>query len=179
MASFKDRIIGAAMFKTEVYEEVEADKGATGQAIWVVIISSIAAGIGVGAIGRGGVSGVVVGIVTALAGWFIWAFLTYLIGAKMLPEPGTKADMGQMLRTIGFSSSPGLIRILGVIPGLGSVIFFVSSVWMFAAMVVAVRQALDYTSTLRAGGVCLLGWLIQVLLFGAVYFIAGQRAMIQ
>lgn len=174
MASFTNRIIDSAKLRSEIYEEVEADKGATGQAVSVVLLSSIAAGIGIGAVTRGGVSGIVVGVVVALAGWLIWAFLTYIIGAKLFPEPGTKTDLGELLRTIGFSSSPGLIRVFGVIPGLTGLVFFISSVWMFAAMVVGVRQALDYTGTFRAVGVCLLGWLVQVMLSAAVFYMSGR-----
>jgi hypothetical protein len=90
--------------------------------------------------------------------------VTYLIGTKMLPEPQTHADVGQLLRTTGFSASPGLLRALGVIPGIGTLAVGVASLWMLVAMVVAVRQALDYTSTLRAVGVCLIGWLALVLI---------------
>lgn len=167
MATFTQRMIDAAKLKPEVYEEVEADKGAMNQAISVVLLSSMAAGIG--ATAKAGLAGIVLGLAAALAGWFLWALLTYLIGAKLLPEAGTRADIGQLLRTIGFSSSPGLIRIFGVIPGFTEIIFFVSSVWMFVAMVIGVRQALDYASTFRAFGVCLIGWLIQIMLLAAVF----------
>ena len=161
MADFKERIIRAARLDVRLYEEVEADKGAMGQAMGVVILSSIAAGLG--SIAKGGVGMIVMGTVAALIGWYIWAYLTYLIGAKLLPQPQTKSDPGELLRTIGFSTSPGLIRVLGVIPGLREAVFLISSIWMLVAMVIAVRQALDYTSTLRAVGVCIIGWIIQVL----------------
>jgi len=103
--------------------------------------------------------------VGSLIGWFIWAGLTYLIGTKLLPEPETRADFGELLRTIGFSSSPGLIRVLGLVPGLTGIVFFVSGVWMLTAMIIAVRQALDYRSTLRAVGVCVIGWIVQAVVF--------------
>ena len=170
MTSFKDRIIRAAKLDVNLYEEVEADKGAMGQAMGVVVLSSIAAGVGI--IGRGGFGGILIGTVAALIGWYVWAYLIYLIGTKLLPEPQTKADHGELLRTIGFASSPGLIRVLGIIPGLGGVIFSVASIWMLVATVIAVRQALDYNNTLRAVGVCAIGWIIQtailVLLFSAL-----------
>jgi hypothetical protein len=163
MSKMIDRIIRASKLDVNLYEEVESDKGAMGQAMGVVVLSSLAAGIG--SIGKGGLLGILIGAVFALIGWYIWAYLTYLVGTKILPEPQTKADPGELLRTIGFSSSPGLIRVLGIIPGLAGVIFIVASVWMLVAMVVAVRQALDYQSTLRAIGVCVIGWVIQSLIF--------------
>ncbi|MBI3933638.1 MAG: YIP1 family protein [Acidobacteria bacterium] len=160
--SLVDRMIRAARLDTKVYEEVEHDQNATGQAMTAVMISSLAAGVG--AFREGGIPALVFLALAALLGWVGWAFLTYLIGAKMLPEPQTEANFGQMLRTTGFSSSPGAIRILGLIPGFGLLSATVAAVWMLVAMVIAVRQALDYSSTGRAVGVCLIGWLIQFLL---------------
>jgi len=159
MNPFIDRIIRAAKLDKNLYEEVEADKSALGQSITVVILSSLAAGIGV--ISVGGIQGIITGTIAALIGWLIWAYLTYFIGTKLLPTPETKADYGELLRTIGFSSSPGLIRILGIIPGLAGIVFLVAGIWMFVAMIIAVRQALDYRSTFRAVGVCIIGWIVQ------------------
>ena len=177
MGQFQDRIIRAAKLDVNLYEEVEADKGAMGQALGVVVLSSLAAGIG--ALGEGGIGRLVVGTVAALIGWLVWAFLTYIIGTKILPEPQTQSDYGELLRTLGFASAPGLIRIFGFIPAVSYVIFLGASVWMLIAMVVAVRQALDYQSTLRAVGVCVIGWLIQaaILLFVLVVGggVAGQQ----
>lgn len=174
MTSFVQRMIGAAKLDVKIYEEVEADKGALGQALGVVLIASLAAGIGT--LSRAGVSGLVIGLIAALVGWFIWAFLTYLIGTKLLPEPQTKSDMGELLRTIGFSSSPGVIRVLGIIPALEMIAFLVAGIWMLAAMVIAVRQALDYSSTWRAVGVCVIGWIIQVIIMGLIFaVIAGPQ----
>ncbi len=99
-----------------------------------------------------------------LIGWYVWAYLTYFIGTKLLPEPQTEADLGELLRTIGFSSSPGLIRVLGIIPRLAEPVFLVAGIWMLVAMVIAVRQALDYESTARAIGVCVIGWIVQLLI---------------
>ena len=159
---FLNRMVGAVLLNPEVYEEVEADRAATMQAMGVVALSSLAAGVG--ALGPAGVR------ITALAGisllafavWGIWALITLQIGARLFPSPRTQADIGQLLRTIGFATAPGILRVLGVIPGTTAVIFAVTSVWMLMAMIVAVRQALDYTSTARAFAVCGLGWAISL-----------------
>ena len=178
MANLKDRIIRAAKLDVTLYEEVEADKQALGQAMGVVVLSSLAAGIG--SVQHGGVAGIVIGAIGALIAWYVWAYLTYVIGTKILPEATTEADIGQLLRTTGFSSSPGLIRLLGVIPGLAGVVFFVASVWMLVAMVIAVRQALDYSGMGRAVGVCVIGWVVQALiLLFLFYLMAGLRAGVQ
>lgn len=165
MASFSERLMGSARLDVNTYEEVEADTTATGQALTVVVLSSLAAGIG--SIGDVGVMGILGITLVALIGWFIWAGLTYLIGTKMLPEPQTKADMGELLRTIGFASSPGILRVLGILPLLGGLVSLVASIWMLVAFVIAVRQALDYQSTGRAVAVCLIGFVVyMVAVFG-------------
>lgn len=168
-SNFMNRILRAAKLDATLYEEVEADKGAMGQAITVVILASIAAGIG--SLERTGFSGMLVGTISALIAWLIWSYITYTIGTKVLPEKQTEADYGELLRTIGFSSSPGLLRIIGIIPGLMGIVFLITSIWMLIAMVIAVRQALDYQSTFRAIGVCIIGWIIQVIILGIFFAI--------
>ena len=160
--SLLNRMIRAAKLDSKVYEEVEHDKGAMGQAMTVVLLSSLAAGIG--AIHDGGIPALIFLALAALVGWVVWAYTTYLIGTRLLPEPQTQSSLGEMLKTTGFSSSPGVIRILGLIPGFGLLSAFVAAIWMLITMVIAVRQALDYQHTGRAIGVCLLGWLIWIIL---------------
>ncbi len=171
MPDIRDRMIRAAKLDAQLYEEVEADRGAMRQATAVVILSAVAAGIGNFA--QGGVGGILVLSVAALVSWYIWAFLTYMIGTRLLPEPATRADLGELLRTLGFASTPGLIRVLGIVPGLTDLVFMVAAVWMLIAMVIAVRQALDYESTLRAVGVCLIGWIVQAILLWIVVSMGG------
>ncbi|MCC6347558.1 MAG: hypothetical protein IT388_10265 [Nitrospirales bacterium] len=172
MTSFKNRILSAARLDARLYEEVEKDENAITQAMAIVILSSLAAGVG--SITKGGMLGVAAGTITAIAGWFFWAYLTYLIGTKLLPEPQTKSSLGELLRTTGFSSAPGMIRVAGIIPGLTGIIFFIAAVWMLVAMVISVRQALDYTSTLRAVGVCIIGWIVQVIIMGILFLLFGH-----
>ena len=162
MRSFTERLIGAAKLDVAVYEEVEADTSATGQAMGVVLLSSVAGGLGASAFAGAGLRGFVFGGIVALIGWGIWAFLTYIIGTRVLAEPQTRADVGELLRTTGFAQAPGILRALGGIPGLGPILLSIVSVWMLIAMVIAVRQALDYSTTFRAVGVCLVGWLILI-----------------
>jgi hypothetical protein len=160
---FVARMVRAARLDRSLYKEVEADRRATGQAAAVVVLSGVAAGIG--ALAWGGLQAVAVGVVGAVGGWLIWALLTYAIGVKLFPEPETRSDLGELFRTIGFASAPGVVRVFGLIPGARDGVFLVAAVWMLIAMVVAVRQALDYRSTSRAVGVCALGWLIQAVVF--------------
>jgi hypothetical protein len=171
MANLGERMFRAAKLDVNLYEEVEADKEALGQATAVVVLSSLAAGLGMGM--RIGIGGIVIETLVALVVWYIWALLTCWIGTKILPEPQTESDVGELLRTLGFASAPGLIRILGVIPGLRGIVFLISSIWMLIAMVIAVRQALDYRSTGRAIGVCAIGWVVQLVVFGILMGLLG------
>ena len=157
---FVNRIIRACKLDISLYEEVEADKSATLQAALVVVLSSLAAGIGAISLGA---SNFIMAPILSLISWYIWAYLIYFIGTKLFPEPNTKADHGQLLRTIGFSSAPGLIRIFGFTPDLMSITFIGAGIWMLVAMVIAVRQALDYESTWRAIGVVVIGFLVQAI----------------
>jgi hypothetical protein len=159
--TFVERMVGAAKLSSSAYEDIEADRGATGQAFAVVLLSSVAAGVGAGA----GLRGLIVGAVASLIGWLVWAGLIYLIGVRWLAETGTQSDTGELIRTIGFATAPGILRVVGLVPFLTSIVFTVTALWMLATMVVGVRQALDYKSTWRALGVCLLGWIAQLAAF--------------
>jgi hypothetical protein len=166
-SSLFDRMIRAARLDVSLYEEVEADEKATTQAFTVVMLSSICAGIGTGireavmghGPGRIGI-GFVGGLVSAFVVWFIWSFVTYFIGTKVF---GGTASFGELLRTIGFSNSPGVLLILSFIPILGGLVSFVVSIWQLMSMVVAVRQALDFT-TGKAVLTCIVGWIVATVL---------------
>jgi hypothetical protein len=152
------RLIGALALDPVTYEEVEADRSATGQAMLVVVLSSVGAGIGARGLGSGSVQSMVFISAISLIAWASWALLTYQIGVRLMPEAETRSDVGELMRTIGFSAAPGMLRIFGIVPGAAIPAFAITAVWMLIAMIVAVRQALDYTSTARAVAVCGLGW---------------------
>ena len=171
-SQFLNRIIRACKLDVSLYEEVEADKTATIQAALVVVLSSLAAGVGALSLGA---SSFFMAPLLSLVSWYIWAYLIYLIGAKLFPEPTTKSNHGELLRTIGFSSAPGLIRVFGFTPDLMSLTFIGAAIWMLVAMVVAVRQALDYQSTWRAIGVVVIGFLVQAIVLVMLLRIFGQR----
>jgi hypothetical protein len=164
--TFVRRVIGAAMLNASTYEEVEADRTATPQALAVVVFSSLAAGIGAKGLNGGSATLVFFGSasIIALMAWAAFALLTFEIGARLLPTPETRVDVGELLRTLGFAASPGLIQVLGVLPGARTPVFGLAIVWGLAASVVAVRQALDYTSTSRALAVCGLAWVFSFII---------------
>jgi hypothetical protein len=108
----------------------------------------------------GGVGATVLAAILGLIGWAAGAFVLLLVGTKLLPGRNTQADFGQVLRTAGFAQAIGLFGILGAIPLLGYLIRVVIWIWVLVAMIVAVRQALDYEDTGRAVLVCVIAWVI-------------------
>lgn len=173
MSTLINRMLGAARLDVATYEEVEHDRSATGQAALVVVLASVAAGIGALA-GGGGIRFLLLVTVAALIGWLIWAAVIWFVGTKLLPQRQTEADIGQLLRTMGFAAAPGVLRIFEIIPLLGGLVALIVYIWMLVTMVVAVRQALDYDNTWRAVGVCLVGWIIQMLF---IWMIGGLTGM--
>jgi hypothetical protein len=166
------RLIGAAALDAAIYEEVEDDASALPQAFAIVIASSLAAGVGASGLTTVTVSGILLYSAIALVSWAAWALITFEIGARLMPEPQTRVDVGELLRTIGFAATPGLLRILGIMPAVAWPVFVVTSVWMLLAMIVAVRQALDYRTTRAAVAVCALGWVLAIaiaLVLGVVF----------
>lgn len=154
MRLFFYRVMGAAMLDASMYEGFEADRSVTGQAAAAVVLSSLAAGIGAGGWYAGGLRTFAMISFIALVTWIAWAVLMFQIGTRILPEPQTNATLGELLRTTGFAASPGLLQIFAIFPAMTIPVFVATTVWMFAAMVIAVRHALDYQNTGRALAVC-------------------------
>jgi hypothetical protein len=157
-------MIQASRLDVRTYEEVEADRSSNSAAVVIVILASVAAAIGSGV---RDLTGMIAATVVLILTWLIWIGLTYFIGTRLLPDSRTHADVGEVLRTTGFSAAPGVLRILGVIPGLGLPIFIAVTIWMLMTFVVAIRQALDFASFGRALAVCALGWVLHWLLLFA------------
>ena len=158
MASFQDRVIGAMRLQPSTFEEVEHDASATSQAAMVVAAVAVA-GI-IASIRYITIPTAIMLVVFQLIGWVVGSFVVLLVGTKLFPGKNTEADLGQMLRTMGFAQSAGLFNVLGIIPFLGWLIRLVVAIWILVAMVIAVKQALDYEDTIKAVIVCLVAWVI-------------------
>lgn len=181
--SLTNRMTRAAKLDVNLYEEVEADTTANRQALLAVVLVSVASGIGTGIAGlatKGGlwfVWGLLIGLVGSIIGWLAWSFLAYILGTRVFKGPETSATWGELLRTIGFSNSPGIFRFFSFVPFIGGLISFAASVWALIAGVIAVRQALDFT-TGRAIATCIVGWLIYMLIvFLTTTFLLGAGAL--
>ncbi len=168
--ALSSRMVRAVKLDDTLFSEVKLDGAATLQAAFVVVITSIAAGVGTAR--QAGIGGILYGTVISLAAWYVWAYIVYFVGVKLFPHAASTPK--ELLRTIGFSSAPGIFRLFGFIPALGPLIVLVSSVWMIVAMIKAVKAAFNYDNTKKAVGVVLIGWVIQVIVVLIAFAIVGM-----
>ena len=172
---FFNRVFRSIKIDPDVYDEVQKDKTATLSAAIVVVISSLAAGIAAKQLGA---SSFIFAPILSLVSWFVWAYIVYFVGVKLFPDggqaaPKTKTTHAALLRAIGFSSAPGIIRVFGFTPELMTVTFIGSALWMLACMVVAVRQTLNFKSLWKALGVVIMSWFVQA--FALISILALTR----
>ncbi len=173
-----NRMVRAALLQPALYEEVEADRDATGQALVAVVLVSAATGIGTGieALMFGGIDrffhGLVYGVAGAITGWLLWALFAYILGVSILKGPQTSSTWGELLRTMGFASTPGILRAFVFVPVAGNLIALAGSLWRLLATIIAVRQALDF-STWRGIIVTLVGWVLYMVLLSLMRLLAS------
>ncbi len=174
--TFGERVVGAMKLEANAFEDVERDVTAMGQAVGVIALYAVSSGIAW--IRYNGLSGIITGVIAALIGYAVWAAIVWIVGTKVMPEPATKADFPETLRVIGFAAAPGLLCFIGIIPILGWLIGLAIWLWMIAAMVVAVRQVFDYSTTGKAIVVVIIGFIVNVIvsvILGIMF--AGARMM--
>lgn len=176
MASFQARVSGALQLRAGAFEDVEQDASATPQAAMVVAAAAVSGGLA--SLGTIGIAGVGVGLVFGLLGWAIGSYVVLIVGTKVLPGKNTQADYGQMLRTMGFAQAPGILGIAAIVPVLGVLVSLAIALWTLGAMVVAVRQALDYDDTVRAVMTCLVAWVIMLAAWMAAAFVGVGGAVL-
>ena len=175
------RMLRAARVESQLYEEVEADSGATGQALLVVVLASLSAGVGHGISGlmKGGAGGIgfffanlVTGAIGSLVAWFIFSLLCFWLGTTLFKGPNTRSTLGELLRVLGFADSPALLNVFAFIPFIGPIIPFVTMIWTIIAAVVGVRQACDFT-TGRAVGTVLVAAIIPLIILVLIGLMVG------
>ncbi len=178
-ATMFNRVMRAAMLDVNLYEEVEADTSLTQEALIIVILVSIAGGIGsflAGLIGGGGIGAAVIGLIVAVVmgvvGYYIWAYITYFVGTNLF---GGTANVGEMLRTLGYASGPRVLSILAFIPCLGGLASLAGAIWALVTGVIAVRQALDF-DTGKAIITVIIGWVIVFIITVVVMAVLGLGA---
>jgi hypothetical protein len=168
--TFGERIIGAAKLDANTFEDIERDPTAISQAIGVIALAAVSTGIG--NVWYGGFAGIIFGVFTSLIGYAVWAVIVWLVGTKVMPDPATKADFQETFRVIGFAAAPGILGFVTIIPILGWILIFCIWLWTIAAMVIAVKQVLDYTDTFKAVIVVIIGFVVNfviTMILGAMF----------
>jgi hypothetical protein len=162
MSTFFRRLFGVLMLEASAYEEIEAHRAADLQSVLVVLAVTAAGGFAAMGLGVIGISGFILGAIVALGAWLVWVSVIATLGTTALAEPNTKSNGRELLRTLGYASAPGVFIAFAAIRTAAPFVFVVVSVWMIAAGVIAVRQALDYRSTARAVAVCTIAWALSI-----------------
>jgi Yip1 domain len=153
----------AARLDVALYEMVEADPRFTREAFFVVLLVAVLSGIGAAATPGASIANLFLGILGAILGWVAWSGITLFIGLHLTRGAETQSDMGEMLRVLGYAQSPQVLVVFAFLPGIGKVVVVVAAIWSLIAGVVAIRQALDFT-TARAILTVISGWLVVALL---------------
>jgi hypothetical protein len=174
--TFGDRVVGAMKLEPNAFEDVERDATAIGQSVGVIVLAAVSAGIG--NVYYGGLTGIVSGAFLSVISFLVWSLIIWLVGTKLMPEPATKADYPETFRVLGFAASPGLASVITIIPILGWILLFLIWLWQIAAMVVAVRQVLDYSTTGKAIVVVLIGFVVNLIVTMVLLApLLGMRAL--
>jgi hypothetical protein len=162
MTLFLHRFFGALVLDADAFEDIEVDRHASTQSALVVAFACIAAGFSSMALGVAGPAGFISGAIMALGVWLVWVMVVGVIGTTELAEPQTHSSFGELLRTLGFAAAPGVFIVFAAIRPAAPFVITMVSLWMIAAAVLGMRQALDYRHTSRAFAVCVLAWLVSI-----------------
>ena len=168
--SMIDRMLGALRLQSAVYEEVEADQKATGEAAFIIVATSLVSGA-VNGVLTGASSGFF-GALGSLLGWAFYAWVAYIVGVKLFPGPQTKSSWGELARTLGYANTARFLILFELVPGLQALTRLVVSIWVLVATVVALRAALDIT-TGRAVGIAIASAIAQLVIIAVALTVAA------
>lgn len=160
------RVVRAATFDVKFYNEVKDTPSLTNEALLVVIGSTVLASLGAL---QGGFRGLLATLIAGIAGYYIWAWVTRLVGANFFEGSG---DMGQLLRTLGYASAPRALGLLGIIPCVGGIAMLISFLWTLATGILAVREGHSVDTT-KAIVISVIGWVIVVVVQIVLYAVFG------
>lgn len=177
MITFFGRLLGALALNAAAYEDIERDRGSGMQSVIVVVAVCAAGGVGAMGLGLVGVSGFITGALVMLGAWLVWVAAIATIGTTSLAEPQTRSGANELLRVLGFAAAPGVFVALAAVRPTAIVVLSIVVVWMIAAAVLAVRQALDYRSTGRAAAVCIIAAALSLAIMVGVAMLFSQRVV--
>lgn len=179
MDSMINRMIRAAKLDVGLFNEVEADTSLNQEALMVVVLVAIAGGIGSfigGVMDRSfgaALLALIVGVVLGVVNYYIWSYVTHLVGTRLFD--GT-ADVGELLRALGYATAPRVLNILGFIPCLGGLITLAGAIWALVAGFIAAREALDLDNT-KTFFTVVIGWVVILVISTIIGLVLGVGAM--
>lgn len=168
------RMIAVVQLKKSVYEEVKADKSATLQAMMVVVLAYLLSSIArsflpVESDQEQSTTVIIIGLFMTLLMWALLIFIAHFVGTRLFPSSNTKAGWGELARTLGFAQSAKVLQVFVLVPALGPIIYFAAEIWVLVAIVIAIRQALDYTSTWLAVLVTIVSYIPAFIITSLIY----------
>ena len=178
--TFAERVVGALKLDANTFEDIERDTTAMGQAVGIIALAAAASSLG--SIWYLGFGRILAAVLISICAYLLWAVLIWVVGTKLMPDPGTKADFAETFRVIAFAAAPGIFFAVGIVPILGTFIAWLLKpiiwLWSMAAMVVATRQVLDYTETFKAVIVVLIGFVVYLVFWGTMMMLAFGAALL-
>jgi Yip1 domain len=140
---------GAARLNGSIFRSLREDSNATGQSLLVVAITGLSFGLGfafsLGGDLEGTLVGGVFGVAASIVLGFVWVSLTFLIATRLFR--GSASYWG-LARPLFFSTSPGLIFLLTLVPNVSVQEIFraLGLAWIAIASVSAVKNAFGFDS---------------------------------
>lgn len=109
-----DRVLRVIKLDQTVFGEVEKDESATAEAFIIVLVTSFLSALGSGFASGRFFPSFIGTFIMGILGWVIWSVITLWVGTKLY---NGQADLGEMLRTIGYANAPRLLGFFAWIPG--------------------------------------------------------------
>ncbi len=140
-----DRLLRLFKLDTSVFDEVRIDPRATVPAVFVVVASTLLAGIGgwlwwivegFGGAGEVFVESVILGSLFSMALWVVWLLIAWVILTQLFQE---EADWQQMLRTMGMAAAPLGLSVLMFVPGVNFGVALASVALFFGLTTIAIQ----------------------------------------
>lgn len=173
-----DKMIRAARLDRTLYNEVESNENETSNALIVVVLAALAAGLGSMFFSANPIMSLLGGLLSTIAGWIVSAFLIYFVGTRVY---GATATVGEVMRTTGYAQSVGILSILTAIPVVGWILAPVIWIWSMVATYVGVKEALDLdtTKTIITIVLAIIAWIIIAIILGTIFGVtaAGMGAL--
>lgn len=160
MKGLFQRLFRAMRLDGQLFEEVVSDSSIQGQSVWAVAIFAMATAFGTFTLISG--TAVNIGLLTAMIGWYVWAFSIFYLGSRILSLKAG-ADRKTIMRVMAFACAPGIFRILGIIPKTTAIIFAVTSIWILVTAIFGLKKAFPESPSFKISLITIFTWVVATL----------------